>query len=142
MFQVNFPNVANSVDSSAVVRRTAMQIMNTGYLTLGDWLKSLGTDELSFLCSAAEIVMEAAEHGDEFQGEARDAYTEFVLLSAMLTTAEGEEDLSDETISKNANAIIMLSITEGLCRKGLVELYHNKISFTGKEKIAKLKDQE
>ena len=137
---VNFHNVANDPGSSSLARRTAAQILlNGGYMNLGEWLKSLSNIELLDLCNMAEIVSEkneVAKPGDPtFQ-----AIAEFVILAAMLTAAEGAVDLTPDVIDEHANALMILCVTEGLYRKGLVELRHDKIDFTSNEKIAKLKD--
>lgn len=138
---VNFHRVANDPGSSSLARRTAAQILlNGGYMNLGEWLKSLSNIELLDLCNMAEIVLEkneVAKPGNPtFQ-----AITEFVILAAMLTAAEGAVDLTPDVIDEHANALIILCVTEGLYRKGLVELRHDKIDFTSNEKFAKLKEK-
>lgn len=140
MYTVNFNRIANNTDSSSVVRRTAAQILlNGGYMNLGDWLKSLSNIELLDLCNMAEVVMEDDNvHAPGTPGF--QAVAEFVILGTMLTAAEGDSDLTDETIEKHSKAIMMLVVTEGLYRKGLIELYHDKIGFNSNEKIAKLKE--
>lgn len=141
-YTVNFQRIANDTESSSLVRRTASQIMlNGGYMNLGEWLKSLSTIELLDLCNMAETVFEAQEEAQP--GEpAFQAIAEFVILGTMLTAAEGSVDLTDEVIDKHSKAIMFLCVTEGLYRKGLIELYHDKIDFTSNEKIAKLKDTD
>lgn len=142
-YTVNFRKIATDNSSSSLARRTAAQILlNGGYMNVGDWLKSLSTIELIDLCGLAETVMECTDetamitHGTpEYT-----ALTEFVLLGTMLTAAEGDSDVTDDTVDKNSKAIMLLCITEGMYRKGLIELLHDKISFSSNEKIAKLKD--
>ena len=138
---VNFHNVANDPRSSSLARRTAAQILlNGGYMNLGEWLKSLSNIELLDLCNMTEILFEkkeAAKPGDP----AFQAITEFVILSTMLTAAEGAVDLTPDVIDEHANALMLLCMTEGLYRKGLIELHHDKIDFTSNEKIAKLIDK-
>lgn len=141
MYTVNFNRIANDTGTSSLARRTAAQILlNGGYMNLGEWLKGLSTIELLDLCNMAEIVME--RQGDDFEvGTAGfQAVAEFVILGTMLTAAEGDSDLTDEVIDKHSKAIMMLVVTEGLYRKGLIELYHDKIGFNSDEKIAKLKE--
>lgn len=141
-YTVNFYKIAEDSNASSVVRRTASQILlNNGYLRLGTWLKGLSSNELLELCIMAEVVTENSEEslGNDAKELTR-AMAEFVLLGMMLTVAEGVVDLTEDVIYKHANAIAFLCVTEGLYRKGLIELYHDKIDFTGDEKIAKLKD--
>ena len=139
-YTVNFSSIANDTNSSSLVRRTASQIiLNGGYMNVGDWLKSLSQSELLDLCTKAELVFETTKEAEP--GEpAFDAISEFVLISTMLTAAEGSIDLVDEVIDKHSKAIMFLCVAEGLYRKGLIELYHDKIDFNSNEAIAKLKD--
>ena len=139
---VDFHRITVDSNSSSLVRRTASQILlSNGYLSLGTWLKGLGSNELLDLCNMAELVAENSEEllGNDAKERTR-ALAEFVILGMMLTAAEGVVDLTEDVIDKHMKALVFLCVAEDLYRKGLIELYHDKIDFTSNEKIAKLKD--
>lgn len=140
---VDFHRITEDSNSSSVVRRTASQILlSNGYLSLGKWLKGLGSNELLDLCDMAEVLANTSE--ESLSNDAKEltrALSEFVILSMMLTAAEGVVDLTEDVIGKHMKAIVFLCVAEDLYRKGLIELYHDKIDFTSNEKIAKLIDK-
>ena len=120
-YTVNFEQVINHKSEMKLVPRTARSIMaNDGYLTPGDWAKSLSEDELREL-------IEAAEDFDVNGGDSS-AGTEFVLLAIMLAQAEGL-DIADDEIPDFVSVLVGIAIVEKAGRLGMGTVHHSKLTF-------------
>ena len=122
-YTVNFEQVINHKSQMELVPRTARSIVaNHGYLTSGDWAKSLSEDELREL-------IEAAQDFDTSGGESPTS-TEFVLLAMMLAQAEGL-DTTDDGIPELVSVLVGIAVVEKAGRLGMGTVHHSKLTFGG-----------
>ena len=122
-YSVNFENVVNNKQYTSATRLLCYEIMNKGYVSIGDFFKNMSQDDLDKYLEITED-----SNSDEFE--------EVVLLTGILATAEGvhvdmnpESDKAAEELTAKCNQLIMLFNLESLARKGMVKLYYENISF-------------
>lgn len=112
-----------------VVRETAARLIEQPYHTLGNWLKNLSDPDLTELLEIVESQGDLDEIGDT--GVA-DGYDNILLLALMMSQAEGVDVDDFDTVSEITTIMSVLLVTEGLARKGFVEITYENLSF-GKE---------
>lgn len=116
-FHLNYPEIAKRGDNLAVTRLLATQLMETGYIVVGDFLKNMSDADLQALT-------------DNMEDDAKNQYQDLILVSEMLATGEGcEPSQNDGQFEDRAQQFVTLLILESLHRKGMVKLYHENISF-------------
>lgn len=114
-YTVNYHNIANHKDLSNVTRVLAMDLINNPYLVVGDFFKNLSNGSLDEL-------VEITNRDDD------DAISETLLLSEMLSRAEGvENDLED--MGTNIGTMRMFVAGTSLARKGLVRVHYENMTF-------------
>lgn len=125
---INYKKVIESKEMLSVTRLLAASITLNPYMAVGDFIKNLNGGDLKLLCDVVE------------DGTDNPRFEELLLISEMLAKAEG---LGTETITDMTKRVEMLStmlVMESLFRKGLIDLYHENMSFgddAGDKLIAK-----
>jgi hypothetical protein len=116
---VNYDRVLEVAEFSAVTKMTAMMLQKNPYMSIGKYFKQLSDGDV---LSLAQIV-DRHGRGDEGASE------ELVLLTEMLSRAEGviAKNL-DESFKSFRSLIIMISCV-ALGRKGLVKVFYENLSF-------------
>jgi len=115
---VNYAKVAAATEFPAIIRMTALMIQQNSYMTLGDFFKGLNDDDVRTL----QEMVETAETDSN-------SIMHLVLLSEMLSRAEGSgpETINDAT--KNLNSLCAFITCASLARKGLVRVFYENFSF-------------
>jgi len=127
---INYEKVIES-DMLAVTRLLAANVMKNPYMRVGDFIKNLADADLNALF---EIVEGEGDHP---------RFEELLVISEILAKAEGLGTDTIDDMTKRTNMLCSLLTLESLFRKGLIELYHENMSFgdeEGNKMIAKLKD--
>jgi hypothetical protein len=116
-FHILYDNVVKAKDLMPVTRTLAIDLVNSGYMRVGDFLKNLSDNDLQNL-------MEISDNDECEQ------YCEILLMAELLATGEGLESSSDEQqFADRMNHFCVLLAFESLQRKGLVKLYRENMTF-------------
>lgn len=118
-FIIDLQKVSKFKPLTRITRTLAIDLMENPYLTVGDFFKGLNdmeVDELSQLC----------EREDD------QAVMELLLLSEMLSRAEGVTSETPEEIGEKLGALRLMAAGVNLARKGLVNAYYNNMTFDSK----------
>lgn len=105
-----------------VTRLLASEMLRNPYLTVSDFFRNLNEDDL-------EELMYVSEHDED------DRYGNLILLTEMLTSAEGitideeDEDLYMENMTSRMRMFMSFLALESLSRKGLIRLFRENMSF-------------
>lgn len=117
-FGINYDAVAKAPNLSSVTKLLARDITGSGYITPGSWFKSLSDRDIDSL-------MELVDCDDEDE----ERMGELMLITLMLTKAEGIVIKDDLEFAGMIGAMRMLTATVSLARKGLVNVFYENISF-------------
>jgi hypothetical protein len=112
-YTIEYKRVLNSKDFTSSTRLLAAGLMENPYKSVGDYLKELSDSDIE------SLIVKINE----------DDMEELLLLSEMLARAEGVVTKGIEEITKNTNTMSVYIVSESLHRKGLIELYHEYLSF-------------
>ena len=93
--------------------------MRNPYTSLGRFFKKLSNENL-------EILMEIIDEGDS---EFNERMEDIVLMTEMLSRAEGVPSQCIEDITENVNYFGACITCVSLARKGLVRVYYDNMSF-------------
>ena len=93
--------------------------MRNPYTSLGKFFKKLSDENL-------EVLMEIIDEGDS---EFNERMEDIVLMTEMLSRAEGVPTESVEEITENVNYFGACVTCVSLARKGLVRVYYENMSF-------------
>lgn len=118
MSSISYDKIIASPMFCAITKMTAQKIKKDGYLTLGDFLKSLSSNDLTALA----IMCEIAENDES-------ALDDLVALSEMLSSAEGCPSENDKVACSNLAYFMTVIACESLNRRGLVDVDYSKMSF-------------
>ena len=105
-----------------VTRLLAAEMMSNPYLTVSDFFSGLNDEDI-------DILTEVSENDED------ERYGDLILLTEMLTTAEGisidedDEEAYVENVTHRLRAFISFLALESLERKGLVRIYRENMSF-------------
>jgi len=102
-----------------VTRSVAKMLMRNPYTSLGSFFKKLSDDNLEAL---SEII-------EEGNSEFNDGMEDIVLMTEMLSRAEGVPSQSVEEITENVNYFSACITCVSLERKGFVRVYYDNMSF-------------
>jgi hypothetical protein len=102
-----------------VTKSVAKMLMRNPYTSLGKFFTKLSYENL-------KILMEINEEGDS---EFNNGLEDVVLITEMLSRAEGVPSGSVEEITENVNYFGMCVTCVSLARKGLVRVYYDNMSF-------------
>jgi len=124
-FEINYANVIRADDLLECTRDLARTLKHNPYLSFGDYMNEMPTAVLDELLEIAD-----SEHNDHFD--------ELVLLSEMLSRAEGlDASQTDEESVFRLNIFMSILAIEGLARKGLIQVYRENYSF-GEDMLNKM----
>ncbi len=121
-FENSHPCMEKIIDSDKllpITKSVAKMLMRNPYTSLGKFFTKLSDENL-------EILMEIIEVGDS---EFNDGLEDVVLMTEMLSRAEGVPSESVEEITENVNYFGMCVTCVSLARKGLVRVYYDNMSF-------------
>ena len=121
-FENSHPNMEKIIDAEGllpVTKSVAKMLMRNPYTSLGKFFKKLSDENL-------EVLMEIVEEGDS---EFNVGIEDIVLMTEMLSRAEGVPSGSIEEITENVNYFGVCVTCVSLARKGLVRVYYDNMSF-------------
>lgn len=118
-FYVNCEKVSTDKDLLPVTRNLAKKLMETEYLTVGEFFENINDVDLNILL-----------HGSEMTDDNPNMLDDIMVLSMLLCGAEGANAVKDEndvmTIVSQFTSFVAL---ESLFRKGLIKLHRENMSF-------------
>lgn len=138
-YSVNLDEIIKSTERSSIVKMLAMQIKQNSYLTVGDFFKNLSSTDLQYLVDAIEETNEM----DEEEYLESDKADDLLLITLMLSKAEGGDEADAEDLQRKMQCFCMLTITASLHRKGLVDVFYENFSLqedASENMIARRKD--
>lgn len=121
-FENSTPNMEKIIDAEGllpVTKSVAKMLMRNPYTSLGKFFKKLSDENL-------QTLMEIIDEGDS---EFNDGMEDVVLMTEMLSRAEGVPSQSIEDITENVNYFGACVTCVSLARKGLVRVYYDNMSF-------------
>ena len=121
-FENSHPCMEKIIESDKllpVTKAVAKMLMKNPYTSLGRFFKKLSDDNLQAL---SEII----EEGDS---EFNEGMEDIVLMTEMLSRAEGVPSQCIEDITENVNYFGACITCVSLARKGLVRVYYDNMSF-------------
>ena len=121
-FENSHPDMEKIIESDKllpVTKSVAKMLMRNPYTSLGRFFKKLSNENL-------EILMEIIDEGDS---EFNDRMEDIVLMTEMLSRAEGVPSQSVDEITENVNYFGACITCVSLARKGLVRVYYENMSF-------------
>ena len=121
-FENSHPNMEKIIDAEGllpVTKSVAKMLMRNPYTSLGKFFKKLSDENL-------QVLSEIIEEGDS---EFNDGMEDIVLMTEMLSRAEGVPSQSIEEITENVNYFGACITCVSLARKGLVRVYYENMSF-------------
>jgi len=121
-FENSHPDMEKIIESDKllpVTKSVAKMLMRNPYTSLGRFFKKLSNENL-------EILMEIIDEGDS---EFNDRMEDIVLMTEMLSRAEGVPSQSVDEITENVNYFGACITCVSLARKGLVRVYYDNMSF-------------
>jgi hypothetical protein len=102
-----------------VTKSVAKMLMRNPYTSLGRFFEKLSDENL-------QALLEIIEEGDS---EFNDGMEDIVLMTEMLSRAEGVPSQCIEDITENVNYFGACVTCVSLARKGLVRVYYDNMSF-------------
>jgi len=121
-FENSHPCMEKIIDSDKllpVTKSVAKMLMRNPYISLGKFFKKLSDENL-------QVLSEIIEEGDS---EFNDGMEDIVLMTEMLSRAEGVPSQCIEDITENVNYFGACVTCVSLARKGLVRVYYENMSF-------------
>ena len=121
-FENSHPDMEKIIESDKllpVTKSVAKMLMRNPYTSLGRFFKKLSDENL-------EILMEIIDEGDS---EFNERMEDIVLMTEMLSRAEGVPSQSVDEITENVNYFGACITCVSLARKGLVRVYYDNMSF-------------
>jgi|688.fasta_scaffold00069_68 hypothetical protein len=124
-FDINYDNVIASKECLSMTRILAADLKANPYMTVGDFLMNISKSDLAILSDIVEQHM-GFDEDDEVTDE---RMADFVLMTEMLSRAEGLISEDDDDLTRKINQFMIMVTMENLYRKGLIKLYHENMSF-------------
>ncbi len=121
-FENSHPDMEKIIESDKllpVTKSVARMLMRNPYTSLGKFFTKLSDENLQTL---SEII----EEGDT---EFNDGMEDIVLMTEMLSRAEGVPSQSIEDVTENVSYFGACITCVSLARKGLVRVYYDNMSF-------------
>ena len=121
-FENTHPDMEKIIDAEGllpVTKSVAKMLMHNPYTSLGKFFKKLSDKNL-------EILMEIIE---EIDSEFNNGMKDVVLMTEMLSRAEGVPSQSIGDITENINYFGACVTCVSLARRGLVRVYYDNMSF-------------
>lgn len=117
---INYDMVVKSKRCLAITRLTALSLIDCPYMTLGEFFKGISDSDLQNLQDVVE---------DATNEEENPRVEDLILLTEMLTAAEGVERNNIEDLHSRLNFFSMCVTITSLERKGLVKVNYHNMSF-------------
>jgi len=121
-FENSHPCMEKIIESDKllpVTKSVAKMLMRNPYISLGKFFKKLSDENL-------QVLSEIIEEGDS---EFNDGMEDIILMTEMLSRAEGVPSQCIEDITENVNYFGACVTCVSLARKGLVRVYYENMSF-------------
>jgi len=121
-FENSHPHMEKIIESDKllpVTKSVAKMLMRNPYTSLGKFFKKLSDANLQAL---SEII-------DEGDSEFNEGLEDIVLMTEMLSRAEGVPSESIDDITENVNYFGACITCVSLARKGLVRVHYDNMSF-------------
>jgi hypothetical protein len=115
-FALAYENIIKSKGLMPLTRALALDLTAQGYMSVGDFLKSLSDSDVQNLLKISE-------------NNKSEQFSEIVLIAEMLAAGEGLALEGVDTTTARVNQFCMLIVIESLARKGLVKVFHENMSF-------------
>ena len=113
-FHLDFKKIIENKTVSSITKSLAYTIQQCGYYSIGDFFKNLSDDDLTTL-------------NDWF--ETKDREEEILLLVLLLSKGEATDCSDLDMLVDRFTRLGIFETSESLHRKGLVDLFHDKLSF-------------
>ena len=116
---INLKKVASAeAPFSSIVKMTALKLMENPYMSLGDFFKGLTNNDLTALNFMVDMIATDGQSQEDL-----------VLLTEMLSRAEGAETADPRQGAMNVSYFCNLVTIVSLYRKGLVDVIFENMSF-------------
>lgn len=116
-FHLNYANIVKEKSLLSVTRLLAGDIAKNPYMTVGDFFKNITDGDL-------DILGKIIDKGDQHKN-----FEDIMLISMMLSAAEGCEPSQIDEYVDHFNQFAMFVACEALFRKGIVKLHRENMSF-------------
>lgn len=120
---VNFEKVLTDPQFSALTKSVIRKIQKETYFNFSSFLQTIGDTDLDNVCYSFDRM-----------GKNVAVLEDVIVLSEVLTIAEGCGSQDNETAATNFNYMIVALTAESLKRKGLVDIDYSKVSFDNSAK--------
>ncbi len=126
-YELNLQKIVAQREMLSVTRLLAATLLNTPYMTVGEFVSSLSDSDLEQLMDVADGLEREEEGDQDFNKVAH--LEELILITEMLVRAEGLITTDANALTHRVNAFSTFLACEGLSRKGIVKLHHQNMSF-------------
>lgn len=124
-YTLNYSKIASEKGLLSMTRLLASDLSTNPYLTIGDFLKNLSDGDVEQLVKIIDV------------GEEHKNFEDLLLISGMLSAAEGNAAETLEDYHKYMSMMMTFVVCESLFRKGLIKLHRENMSF-GEDMLNKL----
>lgn len=128
-YMISYQKIVTDTNMLSSTRLLAAKLQQTTYITVKDFLQDLSNDELFDLIEAADSLILNNDNSTHCQ--------DIVLISEMLTRAEGLASSTEDDIFQHTRALCTFVACEGLARRGLVKVFRENMSF-GEDMVDKI----
>ena len=120
-YTLDLAKVATNKELMAVTRLLAANMMNSPYMTLGEFFKSISDKDLQTF----------VDYFDELKSDDyKSWYNDLVVIAEILATSEGlPGSASYDELTNRANQLVGHMLIVSLERKGLVKVNYENLSF-------------
>jgi hypothetical protein len=131
LYYINYGKVLAHTDFTAVTRLLAATLQQNPYMSLGDFFKNLGNADLAVLGDLVDRAYGTADEERETGRQVKDnsAMEELLLISQMLSRAEGTETANMEEVARQVEYFVNMIPLTTLERKGLIHVYYENMTF-------------
>lgn len=116
-YTLNYSKIVSEKGLLSMTRLLASDLSVNPYLTIGDFLKNLSDGDVEQLIKIID------------DGEKHKNFEDLMLISGMLSAAEGQAAETIEDYQKCTNMLMTFVVCESLFRKGLIKLHRENMSF-------------
>lgn len=131
MYLLNLNNAVAYPHCPKFIRSAALDVLEYGYLSAGQFFKALSMDDLVELSNMFDSI-----GGEDFNGEniaddeKKQTLLNLVLLTNILYLGEGQPGFTAEIVHEGFSTLALFTNTEVLHRAGLIELIHDNMQLT------------
>lgn len=116
-YSINYVRVASEKSLLSITRLLATSMTINPYMSVGDFLKNMSDHDLQTLLDIIDV-------GEEHQN-----FEDLMLLSGMLSAAEGIPCKSIDDYHKCMNMFMTFLAVESLYRKKMIKIFRENMSF-------------